>query len=305
MSTKASTSGSTGRRGVRGKVAVITGGARGIGTALARTLSQRGATVALIGLEPDELRRVADDLPGPAGHWHADVTDAAAMAEAAERVVERFGRVDIVVANAGVAAGGRFADSDDDAWRRVLDVNVVGSAVTCRAFLPALRDSRGYFLQIASLAALTPAPLMTAYCASKSAVEAFAHCLRPEVADDGVTVGVAYLSWTDTDLVRGVDEDQGLRLGRSLLPWPTNRTHRLQPAVERLADGIGRRAAHVYGQRWVRAVQPLRPLIPAVLASPPARRRLRRVVSAARHTLVGPSGRAASRPRDDAGADAP
>ncbi|MDT0323094.1 SDR family oxidoreductase [Streptomyces millisiae] len=290
---------STRRHAVRGRVAVITGGARGIGAALARTLSERGATVALVGLEPDASRAVAASLPGPAEHWDADVTDEAAMAEAARRVGERFGRVDVVVANAGVAAGGRFADSDDAGWRRVVEVNVVGSAVTCRAFLPALRDSRGYFLQIASLAALTPAPLMTAYCASKSAVEAFAHGLRPEVADDGVRVGVAYLSWTDTDLVRGVDEDPHLRLGRSLLPWPTNRTNPLQPAVERLADGIERRAAHVYGQRWVRAAQPLRPLIPAVLSSPWAVRRLRRVTGNPRHTLVGPSGRAATRPGND------
>lgn len=142
------------------------------------------------------------------------------MAKVAAEVKERFGKVDIVVANAGVAAGGPFVDSDPAAWRRVIEVNLIGGAVTGRAFLPVLMESRGYFLQIASLAALTPAPMMTAYCASKSGVEAFAHSLRAEVAYKGVKVGVGYLSWTDTDMVRGADEDDVMRELRQRLPWP-------------------------------------------------------------------------------------
>lgn len=119
------------------------------------------------------------------GHWYADVTDHTAMARVAGEVKERFGKVDLVVANAGVASGGPFVDSDPDAWRRVVEVNLIGGAVTARAFLPVLLESRGYFLQIASLAALTPAPMMTAYCASKAGAEAFAHSLRAEVGYRG------------------------------------------------------------------------------------------------------------------------
>ncbi|MFR9727542.1 short-chain dehydrogenase/reductase [Streptomyces sp. MS19] len=289
------------RAGVRGRVVVVTGGARGVGAALARTLAARGARVALVGLEPEELAAVAGSLPVEGGWWEADVTDADAMEAVAGEVRERFGTVDAVVANAGVAAGGPFADADAATWRRVVEVNLVGSAATCRAFLPALRASRGYYLQVASLAALAPAPLMTAYCASKAGVEAFAHCLRAEVAPDGVDVGVAYLSWTDTDMVRGADEDPVLREMRGRLPWPAGRTYPLGPAVERVADGIARRAPHVYGQRWLRGAQPLRGLLPSLIGGPLGQREIRRLAprlgGLARRGLVGAGGAAAERAR--------
>lgn len=216
-------------RSLNGQVAVVTGAARGVGAMLARELGARGARLALVGLEPDELERVAEEMGPDAGCWTADVTDREAMARVAEEVVERYGRVDVVVANAGVATGGPFLDVDPADFERVVQVNLLGSVVTARAFLPALLASRGYLLQIASLAAITPAPLMTAYCASKAGVEAFAHCLRAEVGFKGVRVGVGYLSWTDTDMVRGADEDDVMREARSRLPWLTNRTYPLEP----------------------------------------------------------------------------
>ncbi|WP_130799752.1 SDR family oxidoreductase [Streptomyces otsuchiensis] len=293
--------GSRRRRALTGRVAVVTGAARGVGEALARSLSARGVRLALVGLEPEALRRVSDSLPGESAHWHADVTDASAMAAVAAEVEERFGVVDIVVANAGVAAGGPFADSDPETWRRVIEVNLIGSSVTCRAFLPALLASRGYFLQVASLAAITPAPLMTAYCASKSGAEAFAHCLRAEVGYRGVGVGVGYLSWTDTDMVRGADEDAVMREMRRSLPWPASRTYPLEPAVERLVDGIGRRSPHVYGQWWLRGMQPVRGQLPSLLGGPLGQRQLRRfaprIAEGSGTGLVGAGGSADERGR--------
>ncbi|MEV0277736.1 SDR family oxidoreductase [Streptomyces sp. NPDC050610] len=253
------------RSSLEGQVAVVTGAARGVGELLARKLSARGARVALVGLEPDELRRVAESLHGEAAHWHADVTDHEAMSQVAREVKARFGKVDVVVANAGVATGGPFVESDPDAWRRVIEVNLIGGAVTGRAFLPVLLESRGYLLQIASLAALTPAPMMTAYCASKSGVEAYAHSLRAEVGYRGVRVGVGYLSWTDTDMVRGADQDDIMRELRSRLPWPTNRTYPLGPAVDRLVAGIERRSSHVYAQWWLRGMQSVRGYLPTLI----------------------------------------
>jgi len=97
-------------------------------------------------------------------------------------------------------------------------VNLLGSAATARAFLPALAASKGYYLQVASLAAMAPAPLMAAYCASKAGVESFAQALRAEVAHQGIGVGVAYLSWTDTDLVRAADQDEIMARFRARLP---------------------------------------------------------------------------------------
>lgn len=251
---------------LEGQVAVVTGGARGVGALLARKLAARGARVALVGLEPDELKRVSAALETDSHYWHADVTDHEAMAQVATEVKDHFGKVDLVVANAGVAGGGPFVDSDPVTWRRVIEVNLIGGAVTARAFLPLLMESRGYFLQIASLAAITPAPMMTAYCASKSGVEAFAHSLRGEVGYKGVRVGVGYLSWTDTDMVRGADEDELMRDVRQQLPWPANKTYELSPAVDRIVAGIERRSPHVYAQWWLRGMQGMRGYLPSVIA---------------------------------------
>ncbi len=255
---------------LRGKVAVVTGAARGIGAATAQALARSGAQVALVGLEPDELAAVTASCArwSRARDWVADVTSRDRMGEVAAEVGKDFGGVDIVVANAGIAIGGPFADADPAEFDRVIQVNLLGSATTARAFLPALAASGGYLLQIASLAAMAPAPLMAAYCASKSGVEAFARVLRAEVAYKGIGVGVAYLSWTDTDMVRGADADDTMAEFRARLPWPANKTAPLEPAVDRLLRGIAHRSPSIYAQPWIRAVQWLpRGALPAVIAA--------------------------------------
>ncbi|MFF4957264.1 SDR family oxidoreductase [Streptomyces sp. NPDC001222] len=282
------------RVSLEGRVAVVTGAARGVGELLARKLSVRGVRVALVGLEADALKQVSERLYGDSDHWYADVTDHEAMTRVAGEVKERFGKIDIVVANAGVANGGPFTASDPESWRRVIEVNLIGSAVTARAFLPALVESRGYLLQIASLAAITPAPMMTAYCASKSGVEAYAHSLRAEVAHHGVGVGVGYLSWTDTDMVRGADRDDAMRELRQRLPWPAGKTYPLGPAVERIVAGIERRSSHVYGQAWLRGMQAVRGYLPGLIATVGQRemRRFEPRLRAVRTGLVGAGGEA-------------
>ncbi|MFS4094087.1 SDR family oxidoreductase [Streptomyces sp. AF1A] len=282
------------RVGLEGQVAVVTGAARGVGELLARKLSARGAKVALVGLEEEALKEVSGRLHGDSAYWHADVTDHETMNRVAQEVKARFGKVDIVVANAGVATGGPFVDSDPQAWRRVIEVNLIGSAVTARAFLPLLVESRGYLLQIASLAAITPAPMMTAYCASKSGVEAYAHSLRAEVGYQGVRVGVAYLSWTDTDMVRGADQDDVMRELRQRLVWPANRTYPLGPTVDRLVAGIERRSAHVYGQWWLRGMQSVRGYLPGLIGRVGQRemKRFAPRLQGMRSGLVGAGGQA-------------
>ncbi len=292
---------------LHGKTAVVTGAARGIGAALALQLARRGAQVALVGLEPAELAAAAARCAqySAARAWPADVTDHARMGAVASEISGLFGGVDVVVANAGIAIGGPFADAGPAAFDRVIEVNLLGSATTARAFLPALRAAGGYYLQIASLAAIAPAPLMAAYCASKAGAESFAHVLRAEVAHQGVGVGVAYLTWTDTDMVRGADEDDVLREMRSRLPWPASRTAPLAPAVERIAAGIARRSGHIYAQPWTRALAWLpRAAVPALLASRGPREvarledRLRATAHLRQHP-VGPGGLAAITPAGD------
>ncbi|MCA1711545.1 MAG: SDR family oxidoreductase [Actinobacteria bacterium] len=253
---------------VNGKVVVVTGAARGLGAELARQLTAKGARVALLGLEPTVLPEVSGRLPGSAW-WEVDVTDGAALSRVAAEVEQRLGPADVVIANAGIATGGPLLLADPGAYDRVIEVNLLGSIRTVRAFLPQVVRTKGYVLQVASMAALVPGPMMSAYCASKSGAEAFGHSLRGEVRHHGVDVGVAYLSWTDTDMVRGGDAVEGIGERRSKLPGVLGRTYPVEPAVARMVDGIAARAPHVYAQKWIRTVMYARALLPSVTARPP------------------------------------
>src|ERR671936_2416254 len=190
---------------VAGKSVLITGAARGIGAETARRLAAKGARVALVGLEPEQLERVASQC-GPDAIWfETDVTDWDALERAASGTVERFGGIDVVMANAGIAISGLVRSSDPAAWERVIEVNLLGGWRTIRTCLPHVIERRGYILPVASLAAAAHAPVMSAYSASKAGVEAFADALRAEVAHLGVGVGCAYFSWIGTDMVAGGD----------------------------------------------------------------------------------------------------
>ena len=251
--------------GMQGKVVAVTGAARGLGAALARQLTERGARVALLGLEPEELDAVSSSCPG-SRWWEVDVTNSAALNDVAQELAEHFGRLDAVVINAGVASGGPFLHADPAAFDRTIEINLLGSVRTLRAFLPALVASKGYALQIASLAALAPAPMMAAYCASKSGVEAFAEigAHRGRLARRGRRHRLPVLD----------RHRHGPRRRRAAPTWPmparacracSERPTRSSRRSHALCDGIERRAAHVYGQRWVRNVRPLRGLITGLL----------------------------------------
>lgn len=259
---------------LRGAVVVITGAAGGLGAELSRQLTARGARIALLGLGPDDLEAVRADLPGAAA-WEVDVTDAAALDRVAAQVLAHFGRVDVLVVNAGIGTSGPLLTMEASAYDRVVEVNLMGSVRTVRAFLPALVESRGHVLQIASLAALVHAPLMSAYAASKAGVEAFAHSLRPELAHHGVSVAVAYLAFTDTAMVQAADADPQLASLRQGLPGPFGKTYPLVPAVRRIVAGIESRAPHVYAQAWLRMMAAVRGQAPSLVAratAGPARR---------------------------------
>ncbi|MEV5727128.1 MULTISPECIES: SDR family oxidoreductase [Streptomyces] len=247
------------------RTVVVTGAARGLGAAVARDLAGRGARLALLGHERDALEAVARSLPGPALVHEVDVTDGAELHRAARRIRAGLGPASAVVANAGIAEGGPFATSAPDRWRRVIDVNLTGSALTARTFLPDLRETAGYYLQVGSLASFGAAPLMSAYCASKAGVEAFAHVLGAEEAHRGVAVGIAYVNWTDTDMIRDADQYLVLRELRGHMPPPARRVYPAELVAARLGRAVERRRTTVYVPAWLRLVQVTRAALPPVV----------------------------------------
>src|SRR4051794_20818513 len=142
-----------------GKTILITGAARGIGAETARQLRAKGARLSLVGLEPELLEQRAAELGGETAWFEADVADLDALTSAAEATVERFGGIDAVVANAGIAGGGPVATMDPEAFERIIEVNLLGVYRTLRACLPHVTARGGYVLPVASLAAAMHGPM--------------------------------------------------------------------------------------------------------------------------------------------------
>lgn len=246
---------------VRDRAVLITGAARGIGAETARALARRGARVSLVGLEPAELERVAADC-GPGAVWfEADVTDEAALEEAVGGTVRELGGIDVLMANAGIASVGTVRTIDPAAFERTVEINLLGTWRTVRAALPHVIERRGYVLCVASLAAISQAPLFGAYAASKAGVEAFANSLRLEVRHLGVDVGVAYYSWIATDLVTKGYERPEYGILRDRLKGPISRTYPVSVAVDATVAGIERRSRRVVAPAWVRAMIAARGLL--------------------------------------------
>jgi NAD(P)-dependent dehydrogenase (short-subunit alcohol dehydrogenase family) len=240
------------RRNLAGRKLVITGAARGIGEKVARLAAARGARVALIGLEPDRLRALADDL-GPAASWHeADVRDGAALRSAIDACAKVMGGIDAVVANAGIAAYGTLRQANEASFERVLDINLNGVFRTLKYSTPHLERSRGHAMVVASAISFTPIAGLASYAASKAGVEMLALAYRQEVAHLGITVGIVHPSWIDTDLVRGAEADlPSFQELRAKLPYPGNVTTSVDRAAAAIVKGLVRRRSRVYVPRAV------------------------------------------------------
>ena len=171
--------------------AVVTGACGGLGQALARALIDRGARVALVGLQRPALETLASLAPGRCAIYQPDVSDSLAMQAMAADWMGRFGTPDLVIANAGVAGGFDTAQAGDLAvMRRMLEINLLGVATTFQPFLEPMRTSarRGALVGVASVAGWRGMPGNGAYCASKAALHAISDAMRMELAPFGFQV---------------------------------------------------------------------------------------------------------------------
>lgn len=248
---------------LNGKVALITGGANGIGAEVARRLHGKGAKLVLTDLDEGQLKEVAARLGGDRVLTVvADVRDLAAMQAAVDKGVERFGGIDIVMANAGIATTGSLLAVDPAAFRTLIDVNVVGVFHTVRAALPSVIERRGYVLIVSSAAAYAAAAGMVPYDTSKAGVEHFANALRLEVAHQGVAVGSAHMLWIDTPLVReSKAESEAFREMLRRLPGPLGKTTSVEKCGEIFVAGIEDRKRQINCPRFVGLLRWLKPLL--------------------------------------------
>ncbi|QTJ66521.1 SDR family oxidoreductase [Rhodococcus sp. ZPP] len=230
---------------VAGKVVLITGGGDGIGLATARTLHARGATVALIDIDRSALT-AAEFVLGRqrVSTLVADVRDRDGMSAAVQEVIERTGRLDVVIANAGVTPPpATLRRIDPAAFDRVIDINLTGVFNTVRPAVDEVIERRGHIVVVSSAAAFAPGLAGASYMISKAAVEQLGRALRLELAGYGASAGVAYFGMVDTQLARAtLDDDE---LGRKLdarLPRPLRRRISAEDAATVIADAIARRA---------------------------------------------------------------
>ena len=181
------------------KVVLVTGGAGGIGQAIARALAGAGARVVLAGRSEAALRAVdLGERLAPAAVVPLDVRDAEAWDRAVAAVVRDLGGLDVLVHNAGIVDPGPLEDIPPDRLRTLLETNLLGAMLGCRAALPALRARRGAIVHVASLGGLVPMPFEAAYAASKAGLRQFSLSLRAELNGIGVTVSLVTPDSVDT-----------------------------------------------------------------------------------------------------------
>ncbi len=252
---------------LHGKVALVTGAARGIGFETARQMHLRGAAVAVLDLDAEETREAAERIGPRAIGIGADVTDHGAMQAAVAETVEQLGALDVAVANAGIAQR-QFAtvrSISGEEWERVFEVDLLGVWRTVRAALPQIVERQGQMVVVSSVYAFANGMGNTPYAVAKAGVESLGRALRVELAPHGAGATVAYFGWVDTKLVQDAFEQEDSDRIRELSPDFLMKRITPDEAGAALVRGIEERAPRVFAPKWWRYVSALRGLVNPLL----------------------------------------
>jgi NAD(P)-dependent dehydrogenase (short-subunit alcohol dehydrogenase family) len=250
-----------------GKVALVTGAARGIGFETARQLHLRGASVAVLDLDAEQAAEAAERIGPRAIGLAGDVTDAGAMMATVAELVERLGGLDLAVANAGVAQK-NFATVraiSGEEWERVFEVDMLGVWRTARAALPQIVARQGHLVVVSSVYAFANGFGNSPYAVAKAGVESLGRALRVELAPHGASASVAYFGWVDTKLVQDAFAQPDADRVRDLSPEFLLKRITPDEAAAGLVRGIEARAPRIFVPKWWRYVSALRGVVNPLL----------------------------------------
>ena len=251
---------------LNGKVALVTGAARGIGYETARQLHLRGASVTVLDIDAAEAREAAERIGPRAIGLATDVTDHSAVMQSVAETVERFGGLDVVVANAGIAQKqmATVRGIGVEEWERVFEVDMLGVWRTVRAALPQVVERQGHIVVTSSVYAFVNGMLNSPYAVAKSGVESLGRSLRAELTPLGASASVAYFGWVDTKMVQDAVAANGDRMQQNL---PEFLRKRITPdqAGAAVVRGIEERAPRIFAPKWWRYVSAFRGLINPLL----------------------------------------
>jgi short-subunit dehydrogenase len=218
-----------------GKVAVVTGSSMGIGKALALELCKRGAKVIINGRNDERLERTVGELAGQGfkvTSCLADVTEFSECIRLVKTAIDEFGKLDILITNAGIAGYSSFESFDPMEYKKAIDSNIYGSIFPAKAALPYLKESKGSLVFISSLAGMLGLPNYSAYSVSKMSLTALAQSLKAELAIAGVHVGIVYVGFTQNEEGKRLISADGTKV-----PVPP-RPRWMQQSREKVAQSI-------------------------------------------------------------------
>jgi NAD(P)-dependent dehydrogenase (short-subunit alcohol dehydrogenase family) len=255
------------RYDLNGKVALVTGAARGIGFETARQMHLRGASVAVLDLSAEEAREAAERIGPRAIGLGGDVTDQSALMNAVAQIVEEFGGIDVAVANAGIAQK-QFATVrgiSGEEWERVFEVDMLGVWRTVRAVLPQIVERKGQMVVVSSVYAFANGFGNTPYAVAKAGVESLGRALRVELKPHGASASVAYFGWVDTRMVQETFDRPGASLLEEMAPDFLMRRITPVEAGAAVVAGIEERAPRIFAPKWWRYLSALRGLLNPLL----------------------------------------